>query len=55
MSLDVLIAVAGILMTVLVVVGMVLITPRGTEAAPRREVPEPEGVAPSSAAKPALP
>jgi uncharacterized iron-regulated membrane protein len=38
---EVLIAAAGCLATIMVIVGMILITPRGTESAPAR--PSPNG------------
>ena len=46
-DLDVLLAVAGLIVTVLVVAGMVLITPRGTVDA--GEVTDPHGAVPSRA------
>jgi uncharacterized iron-regulated membrane protein len=41
---EVLIAAAGCLATIMVIVGMILITPRGTESAPAR--PSPNGAHP---------
>ena len=39
MSLDLVIALAGVIVTILVVAGMVLLTPRGVDPAPRRVSP----------------
>ena len=47
-DLDVLLAVAGLIVTVLVVAGMILITPRGTVDAVG-EVTDPHGAVPSRA------
>jgi hypothetical protein len=57
MSLDLLIALAGVLVTILVVVGMVLITPRGVDRAPRRVPPDAvdDPKRPAPAEEPALP
>jgi hypothetical protein len=40
MSLDLVIALAGVVVTILVVAGMVLLTPRGIDPAPRRVSPD---------------
>ena len=61
MSVDLLIGIAGLVVTVLVVAGMILITPAGVTTRPRPaadvdagEGPPPEP-APASAARPSLP
>jgi hypothetical protein len=56
MSLDLAIGLAGVIVTILVVVGMILITPRGVE--PSRRRPDSLGddaAPPMRAAEPALP
>jgi hypothetical protein len=58
MSLDVVIGLVGVIVTILVVVGMILITPRGVETShPREEPPGINDVVPSTptADQPALP
>ena len=58
MSLDVVIGLVGVIVTILVVLGMILITPRGVETShPPAEAPAINDVVPSTptATQPALP
>ena len=59
MSLDVVIGMVGVIVTILVVVGMILITPRGVETSHSPALPSVDYVVPSTptptATKPALP
>jgi hypothetical protein len=56
MSIDLLIAIVGVLVTILVVAGMVLLTPRGVETArrPRGDVGIDDPAEPAPADEPAL-
>jgi hypothetical protein len=58
MSLDVVIGLVGVIVTILVVVGMILITPRGVDSSQLgAEPPDSNDVvaAPATASQPALP
>ena len=61
MDLDLLIGIAGVLVTLLVVVGMILITPHGAKTRPRADVAAGAGAdadatpAPRSTTRPSLP
>ena len=56
MSLDLVIATVGVIVTILVVIGMVLITPRGVETArrPRRSVASDDPAEPVPGGEPVL-
>jgi hypothetical protein len=54
MSLDLAIGMAGVIVTILVVVGMILITPRGVEPSHRRPDSLDDPVSPLRATPPAL-